>query len=131
MAPLAPDAQRSDYLVNLVVPGFVLAEGFDIEAVTRRFYGLFPDEFDFLNLISVPAPFRNRFHFGVKSEVRGIGIQPFDETGRYGSVGRLLGITVFPIPGMFDGAEPAYLHELGHQWINFLPLAPLNYAIPH
>ena len=131
VTPLAADAQRTDYLVNLVVPGFVLAEGFDIEAVTRRFYELFPDEFAFLNLISVPASFRNRFHFGVKSEARGIGIQPFDETGRYGSAGRLLGITVFPIPGMFDGAEPAYLHELGHQWINFLPLAPLNYAIPH
>jgi hypothetical protein len=127
----AADAQRTDYLVNLVIPGFVTSDDYDIFAVTRRFYALFGDDFDFLNVISVPAYFRNRFHFGVKSDVRGIGVEAFDETARYGSAGRLLGITVFPIQYLFDGAEPAYQHELGHQWINFLPFAPLNYAIPH
>jgi hypothetical protein len=128
---LAPDAQQTDYLVNLVVPGFVTTENYDIVSVTQRFYALFGDDFDFLNLISVPSFLRNRFHVGVKNDVRGIGVEAFDETARYGSAGRLLGITVFPIQYFFDGAEPAYQHELGHQWINFLPFAPLNYAIPH
>jgi len=128
---LAPDAQQTDYLVNLVVPGFVTTENYDIFAVTQRFYALFGDDFDFLNLISVPSLFRNRFHFGVKNDVRGIGVEAFDETARCGSAGRLLGITVFPIQFFFDGAEPAYQHELAHQWINFLSFAPLNYAIPH
>jgi hypothetical protein len=128
---LAPDAQQTDYLVNLVVPGFVTTENYDILSVTQRFYALFGDDFDFLNLISIPSFFRNRFHVGVKNDIRGIGVEAFDETARYGSSGRLLGITVFPIQYFFDGAEPAYQHELAHQWINFLPFAPLNYAIPH
>lgn len=128
---VAPDAQRTDYLVNIVLPGFVTAQAFDIVSAVRRFYALFPDEFDFLNLVAVSTHFRNRFHLGVKSEVRGIGVQPFDDTARYGSSGRLLGITVFPIQSVFDGAEAGYQHELGHQWINFLPIAPLNYVIPH
>jgi hypothetical protein len=38
---------------------------------------------------------------------------------------------MFPNGNLFDPAEAAFQHELGHQWINFLPFAPLNYAIPH
>ena len=128
---LAADAQRTDYLVNLVDRGFVLTNGFDMSTVLRRFYDLFPDDFDFVSVIAVPGYFRNRYHFAVKSDVRGIGITPFDTSRTYGSAGRLLGITMFPNNSLFDPAEAAFQHELGHQWINFLPFAPLNYAIPH
>jgi len=128
---LAADAQRTDYLVNLVDRDFVLTNGFDMSTVLRRFYDLFPDDFDFVSVIAVPGYFRNRYHFAVKSDVRGIGITPFDASRTYGSAGRLLGITMFPNNSLFDPAEAAFQHELGHQWINFLPFAPLNYAIPH
>jgi hypothetical protein len=128
---LAADAQRTDYVVNLVDRDFVLAQSFDIEAVARRFYQLFPDDFDFVNVVAVPGYFQNRFHFAVKSDVGGIGIMPFDTSRTYGSAGRLLGVTMFPNPVFFDLAEPGFQHELGHQWINFLPFAPLNYVLPH
>ena len=128
---LAADAQRTDYVVNLVDRGFVLTNGFDITSVLRRFYDLVPDNCDFVNVIAVPGYFQNRYHFAVKSDVRGIGITPFDNSRTYGSAGRLMGITLFPNPVFFDLAEPGFQHELGHQWINFLPFAPLNYVLPH
>jgi len=128
---LAADAQRTDYLVNLVDRDFVLTNGFDFTTALRRFYDLFPDDFDFVSVIAVPGYFQNRYHFAVKSDVRGIGITPFDTSRTYGSAGRLLGVTMFPNGSFFDPAEAAFQHELGHQWINFLPFAPLNYAIPH
>ncbi len=123
---MATDAQCTDVLVNVVDRGFVLTSGFDFESVLRRFYELFPDDFDFVNVVAVPGYFQNRFHFGVKSDVRGIGITPFDDSRRYGSAGRLLGITMFPNPIFLDLAEPGFQHELGHQWINFLQFPPLN-----
>jgi hypothetical protein len=128
---LAADAQRTDYVVNLVDRGFVLTNGFDIASVLRHFYDLFPDDFDFVNVVAVPGYFQNRFHFAAKSDVRGIGMTPFDTSRTYGSAGRLLGVTMFPNPIFFDLAEPGFQHELGHQWINFLPFAPLNYVLPH
>jgi hypothetical protein len=128
---LAADAQRTDYVVNLVDQDFVMTNGFDIASVLRRFYELFPDDFDFVNVVAVPGYFQNRYHFAVKSDVRGIGITPFDISRTYGSAGRLLGVTMFPNPGFLDLAEPGFQHELGHQWINFLPFAPLNYVLPH
>lgn len=128
---VAADAQRTDYVVNLVDRDFVLTNGFDIASVLRRFYDLFPDDFDFVNVVAVPGYFQNRYHFAVRSDVRGIGMTPFDTSRTYGSAGRLLGVTMFPNPGFLDLAEPGFQHELGHQWINFLPFAPLDYVLPH
>jgi hypothetical protein len=55
----------------------------------------------------------------------------FDGSNQYGSAGRLQGITCFPLTTYFDGAETAYNHELGHQWINFLRDTPLKAGVPH
>jgi hypothetical protein len=46
-------------------------------------------------------------------------------------IGKLMGITVFPVTGLFDGAETAYQHEMGHQWINFLSGTLFQSGIPH
>lgn len=121
---LAADAQRTDYLVNLVVPSFITGQGSDFGPVTRRFYELFPDEFDFLCLIATPSYPANRAHVVLKNVVTGIGLPLLDRSRGFGSAGRLLGVTVFPIGTLFDGADRAYVHELGHQWINYLPPAP-------
>lgn len=131
ITPLAQDAQYNDYLVNVYDPDFFESSSFDYERVARRFYQRFPDDFDFLNIVFTPSHFQNRFHFAVQNGVFGIGLSRFDNSNRYGSGGRLMGITVFPITYFFDGASEAYQHELGHQWINFLNVPPLDLGIPH
>ncbi|MGB6366204.1 MAG: hypothetical protein WBG93_05185, partial [Thermoanaerobaculia bacterium] len=127
---LAPDMRASPRIVNIQVahvdPGnLVLSE------VTTRFYEEFPDSFDFLNIISTPNRFANRYHLLIRNFVDGIGLSIFDNSAAYGSDGVLQGINRYPITGLFDLAETASLHELGHQWINFSDLPALQGVIPH
>ncbi|UCG57387.1 MAG: hypothetical protein JSU70_21280 [Phycisphaerales bacterium] len=126
---VAHDIQCTKHLVNIVFPQFF--EDFLRSAVCGRFYEEFDDDYDFINLIYEVSYFQNRFHANIRNDVTGIGMTVFDGSASYGSDGRLMGITVFPIPGFFDGAGPSYQHELGHQWINWLIVPPLDYAIPH
>jgi hypothetical protein len=98
--------------------------------VTKEFYQHFGDNYDHFNLISAIPFFANRGSWSVRNDVQGIGVQALDKTAMYGSAGRLLGCTMFPLPDLFDPASPAYQHEFGHQWINYLP-APLDKATPH
>lgn len=126
---VSDDIQCTKHLVNIVFPQFF--DDFLRSAVCRRFYEEFDDDYDFINLIYEISYFQNRFHANIRNDVTGIGMTVFDGSASYGSDGRLMGITVFPIPGLFDGAGPSYQHELGHQWINRLPVPPLDYAIPH
>jgi hypothetical protein len=49
-----------------------------------------------------------------------VGMSLDNNSSQYGSAGRLLGITVFPIDSYFDAAETAFSHETGHQWINYV-----------
>lgn len=132
---LAPNAQATEHLVNIVDRAFFDSgtppSGTAIPAVTREFYRHFGDEYDFINLIYEVPYFQNRDHFAVRNEVQGIGLGRIDNGASYGSARRLLGISRFPIPTFFDGAEAGYQHELGHQWINFLRGTPLEAGIPH
>lgn len=99
--------------------------------IIREFYRLFPDNYDILNLVYEPQRFDNRTHATIKNTVGGIGVSPIDLSGNYGSAGRLQGISQFPIARLYDGAETAFIHELGHQWINFLRIQPLTPGVPH
>lgn len=121
--------QYSEHLVNIFDQSFFST--FSIAALTTKFYQNFDDSYDFINVIYEFPHLENRHHFGTKSTIQGIGITPFDQDAAHGSAGRLIGCTVFPIPSMFDGAAPTYQHELGHQWINFLKVPPLDMGIPH
>ncbi|HVG34671.1 MAG TPA: hypothetical protein VM911_16500 [Pyrinomonadaceae bacterium] len=121
--------QYTEHLVNIVDPNFF--NNFLISAVTTKFYQSFEDSYDFINVIYEISHFKNREHFGTRNSVQGIGIQQFDNNGTYGSAGRLIGCTFFPIPSLFDGASRTYQHELGHQWVNSLNVPPLDYGIPH
>jgi len=129
------DLQYTDHLVNIVDASFfnkiLQDEDLAIRSIIRRFYSSFPDDFDFINVVSEISFFANRYHVLVRNDIRGIGTPMFDTSATYGSGGRLLGYTVFPIPTFFDGASPTHQHELGHQWINDLPVPPLNLGIPH
>ena len=93
----------------------------DVRTVAQQFYTYYPDDFDFLELVfSVPSYSANRCHFAVRNDVSGIGLLPLNTGSLYGSASRLLGISVFPIDTLFDAAETAFIHETGHQWINYL-----------
>ena len=129
IAQLSPTVQATSRLVNINDPAYF--SGGDITHVTREFYRWFGDDYDFINLIYTPARFSNRNHFAVRNDVEGIGMARFNNSSTYGSLGRLQGISQFPIPDYFDGAETAHIHELAHQWVNFLNFAPLGTAIPH
>lgn len=140
VSDVAFDVRCSPHVVNILLPdgdpwGPVSEPGLTAqdEAATSRFYDLFGDDFEFASLVqSVPSRRENRGHYVVKNEVMGIGIPPLDDTAAFGSSGSLLGITRFPLDTFFDLAETTSLHELGHQWINFLSGSPLlGPAIPH
>ncbi|HKW02073.1 MAG TPA: hypothetical protein VJN96_19785 [Vicinamibacterales bacterium] len=126
---LSQFVQVTPRLVNIQDPTYFVSN--DPAHVTQEFYRWFGDDFDVLNLIYSPERFQNRNHFTVKNTVDGIGLARTDNTARYGSAGRLQGISQFPIPGLYDGAENGHIHELGHQWINFLNFTPISVGIPH
>jgi len=122
---LAPDARAGYHVVNLLAP--TVSPGTNDPAITRRFYELYPDAFDFLNLVYVDDRVQNRSYMSVSNDVQGIGLGLRDNTATWGSAGRLLGIVNYPISHFFDGVHDSAQHEIGHQWINFA-IAP---GIPH
>jgi hypothetical protein len=128
---LATDAQRTTHVVNLVDSDYATGANPDVTRITKRFYQLVGDDYDFLNIVQVLSRFQNRFHAVTKNEVRGIGENVFNSAVAYGSSGKLSGISHFPISSFFDGADYGYQHELGHQWINFLNMQWLSLGIPH
>ena len=103
----------------------------NIATVLRDFYRDFPDDYDVVNIIYSPQRFENRTHGVVKNAVGGIGLAISDSSGNYGSAGRLIGISQFPIPGFYDGAATGFLHELGHQWVNHMRVTPFATGVPH
>lgn len=124
------NTRQTTHLVNIVIStSEVLAP--DYAAMARRFYALSPDNFDFINLVYVAGLRGNRFHVGIKNDVSGIGIAPFNNTAGWGSAGRLRGATVFPLSSFFDTASRGFDHETGHQWINFLSGTPFGSGAPH
>jgi hypothetical protein len=123
-------AQKSDHVLNLAVPANQLLN-FDASVWARRFYSIFADQFDFLNFVHVGGARGNRYHVQVKNDVSGIGAPLQDASTAYGSLGRLLGYSVFPLSNLFDAGETGFNHETGHQWINFLQGTPFASGIPH
>ena len=125
------EVKQSPHVVNLYLPGLYPAN-MDVAYVTQHFYQHFSDVYDFINVIFIPEHFENRYHIVVKNSVQGIGLSIFDNTATYGSTThKLQGITVYPITGYFDLAERSSVHELGHQWINYLSVPQLQGVTPH
>jgi hypothetical protein len=126
---LDADVQSTAYVVNILDP--VFTQSHDEYRATRRFYDFFGDDYDMVNIVTFPSRFLNRGGGPVKNDVEGIGAAPYDNTPRSGSAGRLIHKSSFPIPEYFDGAENGFVHEIGHQWINALPLPVLAQGQPH
>lgn len=92
--------------------------------ITRRFYSMFPDDFDLINIVYEGSLFQNRTHQG-GNKVQGIGMSVADNSSSFGSAGRLQGVSRFPIDSLFDvdhgrNSGVGFLHETGHQWLAFL-----------
>jgi hypothetical protein len=129
MVQLAPAVRATSRVVNIV--DATASPSGSLMALLREFYRWFPDAYDFVNVVFDPSRPQNRFHVTIKNTVTGTGVGMIDATATYGSAGRLLGLNVFPTQNFFDGANAGYIHEIGHQWINFLNVAPLAQGIPH
>ena len=112
----AADAQRSDHVVNIRYDTLILGGGIPA-GVSRRFYQLFGDDYDFLGVVEQVDVYANRNYQGVKNSETGFGASSFDRTSSVGSAGRLLGLIDFPIANYFDLGEKAALHEIGHRWM--------------
>ncbi|GAB3446442.1 hypothetical protein NX773_21775 [Massilia solisilvae] len=122
--------QETDYVVSYLARSDQLAS-LDPAFWARRFYTTHPDQFDFLNIVLVDGVRDNRHHGMVRNAVSGIGAQRMDVGATFGSAARLMGYNVFPLSAFFDHGGVGFLHETGHQWINYLPNAPLAGGTPH
>ncbi len=133
--PVAADVQFSDHLVNIHWPALAdqFTGGVDLQlaSIVKKFFSHFDDEYDFIQLVFPRSYMASRYHSATRNDVQGIGQQLFDVTAQYGSAGRLLSLSMFPIPTLFDGVSNSTTHELGHQWLAYLKFAPLQQGVPH
>ncbi len=120
---LASDMQASPHVVNIRLPGMD-ASNPSAPNATNRFYEVFADDYDFVNVIFVPERPANRDHTVIFNAVTGIGLSAIDVTAAYGSDGNVLGLNRYPITSYFDLADTSSVHEFGHQWINYLQVPP-------
>jgi hypothetical protein len=125
-------AQRSCRVYNQRRPLSYPPSEAEEHALAQDFFAAFGDDFDFINLVySQPIFLSNRTHEPVQNSVTGIGLAMFDQSAAWGSAGRLLGVTRYPIDTFFDLADEAALHEMGHQWINYSSWPLLAVGSPH
>lgn len=128
--PVDEGGQETAHVVNYVATRAQLAQP-DRNFWARRFYQKHGDDFDFVQVVLVAGRRDNRSYSSLRNAVVGIGKPLVDNSAQAGSKGRLLGVALYPMPSGFDPADKAFAHEIGHQWINFLPGAPFNAAQPH
>ena len=115
---LGGNARATPRILNLYLPGLDVNQ---VQAAAQQFYGYYHDDYDFLQIVfAEPSYPANRYHFAVRNDVDGIGAAKFNQAPIYGSAGKLLGITVYPVDFFFDAGETAFSHELGHQWVLYL-----------
>lgn len=122
--------QETDYVANYAASGSQL-QIFNPKQWTGRFYETHVDNFDFVNLVLVGGRLDHRTHAVVRNSVQGIGLAELNETGEYGSDGFLQGVNTFPVSSLFDGGDAGFIHETGHQWMNYCAGTPFESGIPH
>lgn len=118
--------------VNNVEPRAVIA---------REFYRTHPDNYDFLVVFS-SFEFNTgdavAFHWAVQNKVQGIGLPQFDNSGLFGSKGKLLGFIDMAVLTRYqtDPVNPAFewplgvlAHEMLHQWGSFVKFKQANGSI--
>jgi hypothetical protein len=124
--------QYSNHVANIADPStFSAGPGTDFQALAQRFYQIFFDTYDFIDVVFPASHVANRYHVGLRNPVSGIGSTLYNNAVGYGSNARLLGITIYPSGALFDPGHESHSHEIGHQWINFLPQSTLATGSPH
>ena len=125
------DAIRiSPRIANFLIPHETPAQ-LDIESITRMFYQYFPDEFDFITVVSTKASLAASHFTNVKNTTQGLGLELFDHASDYGSSGRLEGVVRITDFSHFDLAGREYLRMLGYNWMNYSEHPVLSGATPH
>ena len=111
---------------NLAALWTYSGDGPPLEDYTARFYEHFNDEFDFLIFFAnvdqgglEPGSIDGAFYSSVKNDVQGIGLSLYSSNSSFGSAGKLQGVVFHPYDdaSIFRGL---LLHELMHQWGNFV-----------
>ncbi|MDO8460051.1 MAG: hypothetical protein Q7S74_03010 [Nanoarchaeota archaeon] len=107
---------HEDYDIDWIYP----------ERVMNKFYESNPDKFDFVSFYPVFNDFNTKegieSHLNVQHNILGLGSEIADDSKKYGSNGKLLGINFFPNIERITSPETdmfrsgGLLHETGHQW---------------
>ena len=96
------------------------------QALSRRVYEHFHDDFDFIifasNQSAVPAgSYYGRF-YEAQNKIEGVGKRQFDNTSNFGSQGRLQGVIHLTSTWGLTGGPS--LHEITHKWGNDMASVP-------
>jgi plastocyanin len=100
---------------------------------SNKLYTRYKDSFDFIVVLAPSSltcsPGIAGQHVAAKNDVAGIGQAQFDSTALFGSAGRLRGVLWFPsADSLLNG--PA-LHEIAHNWANFISTSDVPGLGPH
>jgi hypothetical protein len=119
-------------VVNIVLPEFGSGfpaddHGFELGAVTQKFYQHFEDTYDSIAVVpqdTFIGPY-GAFHRNVQNQVRGIGLSVFDNSPSYGSQShRLQSVELFLGTSLTDSASSS--HEIAHQWGEYIDWSRLT-----
>ena len=110
----------SEYAIFIVDPAgetytgnFPNITDYDGPSIAKKFYSIYPDEFDFINFMVVRGDLGMKAHSGsLRSAATNIGTDQPDYTAEFGSQGRLLAMT-YSTFGFLN-------HEIGHSWGAFV-----------
>lgn len=115
---------------DFTVAFFGLPDRGNIGSILRRFYGMFPDAYDFVLVYRERIPEWSGAYIAVKNDVKGIGRPLFNYCSEYGSGGHLQGILSFATheEQLTADLNSTVMHEFGHRWGAYLsdPALPLS-----
>ena len=111
----------------------------DLVATARRFYETHPDGYDQLVIWTDVAVTEDAFAFEttIANEIRGIGLEVFDQSGSFGSGGRLRSVVMMDTIGKYPSDPQTRIlgenstlsllgQESGHRWLAFLKFRDHN-----
>lgn len=101
--------------------------------IAKEFYKENPDDFHFITIFTTYDSSGPQSHISVRNNIKGIGLNIFNNTAAYGSEGRLLGINWMKDIDMYSIDEfqlalgvNGILHETSHQWGAFVDFIDEN-----
>lgn len=106
-----------------LVERFSERDQLDLVSVARRLYASWPDAFDQVVVYTArplnPLGGSLAFEINVSNDVRGIGLEVFDDAAQWGSAGELESVVFMDAVDPYldvDGFE-VLAHEVGHRWL--------------